>query len=229
MTRLLWDSVGERIFETGVDRGVLYPPSGFGVPWNGLISVNDAPTGGEARPYYLDGIKYINESAPEEFEGTIEAFTYPDEFELCDGSAAVDEGFYARQQERLPFGLSFRTKIGNDVLSTEYAYKIHIIYNALAAPSARAYESMNDTPEAITFSWGITTTPVQLAGLRPSSHFIFDSRELPAYVLTALEDILYGSNTEASRLPDIAEILSLYDYTPGPSDGTFTANFQGSF
>lgn len=176
MTRLDWGATGERYYEVGVDKGVLYLGTDPGVPWNGLISVVEAPTGGEAKPYYLDGIKYLNKTTPEEFGATVEAYTYPEEFTQCDGSAYVGNGLYASQQNRRSFGLAYRTKVGNDVAGTEYAFKVHIIYDAMVSPSERTYSTITDDPEPFNFSWAVTTRPVVTElGLRPTSHFVIDS------------------------------------------------------
>lgn len=214
MTAIVWDAVGERLFETGVDRGVLYLPDengvyGGGVAWNGLISVTATPTGGEATAQYADNIKYLNMVSDEEFGGTIEAFTYPDEFMLCDGSAMPSEGVILGQQGRSQFGFSFRTKIGNDVAGSDLGYKLHLVYGALAAPSEKSYQTVNDSPEAMTFSWEITTTPVPVTGHKHTAHLEIDSTKVDKTKLAALEAILYGEETDAMLpLPDV--VLSMF-------------------
>src|SRR5690606_35515536 len=172
MARVTWDQVGERLYETGVDHGVLYLRNetgdyDTGVAWNGLVSVTESPTGAESNPQYADNIKYLNLVSAEEFGATIEAFTYPEEFAQCDGTAAPAAGVYVGQQPRRTFGLSYRTQVGNDIDGTDHGYKLHLIYGALAAPSEKAYNTINDSPEAITFSWELTTTAVEVPGLKP--------------------------------------------------------------
>jgi hypothetical protein len=199
MTRLLWDQAGERTYETGVDRGVLFPMVNgtytTGVPWNGLVGVTESPGGAEATPLYADNIKYLNLRSTETFGGTIEAYTYPDEFALCDGSAAPAIGMSIGQQNRAQFALCYRTKLGNDTEGEEFGYKIHIIYGATASPSERAYKTVNDSPEAITFSWAIDTTPVSITGFKPTALVTIDSTTVTAPKLTLLEDALYGDDT----------------------------------
>lgn len=215
MTKLNWDQTGERIYETGVDHGVLYPVQEGGVytkgvAWNGLTAVTESPSGAEASPVYADNIKYLNLIAAEEFGATIEAYTYPDEFAECDGSAALTTGVYIGQQKRKTFGLSYRTVVGNDVDSNDYGYKLHLIYGALAAPSEKAYSTINDSPEAITFSWEVTTTPVSVTGFKPTACITIDSTKADKAKLAALEAILYGSETEEARLPlpdEVAELM----------------------
>jgi len=217
MAKLVWDKTGERYYETGVKKGVLYPqePGGTypkGVAWNGLISVAENPSGGEVTPIYADNIKYLNLISAEEFGATIEAYTYPDEFAECDGSAEVTKGVMIGQQTRKPFGLSYVTTLGNDTEGNEYGYKIHIIYGALASPSGKEYTTINDSPEAITFTWEITTTPVDVTGYKPTSCITIDSTKVNPNKLAALEKILYGSDEgEGSdpRLPLPDEIIAL--------------------
>lgn len=237
MTELKWDQVGQRLFETGVDHGVLYLPNAAGIynkgyAWNGLISVTESPSGAEANPQYADNIKYLNLVSAEEFGGTIEAFTYPEQFAECDGTAIPAPGVSVGQQTRKPFGLSYRTRVGNDLSSTDYGYKLHFVYNALAAPTEKAYSTINDSPEAIQFSWEFTTTPVDVPGFKPAATITVDSTSTPADKLEALEAILYGSDTEEPRLPLPEEILTLLAddreaVTPGvpqfnPSTNTIT-------
>lgn len=215
MTALTWDQVGERLYETGVDHGVLYIPNGsgiydFGVAWNGLTTVTESPSGAEASPQYADNIKYLNLVSAEEFGATIEAYTYPDEFGQCDGTAAPSDGVLLGQQGRKTFGLCYRTRLGNDLAGTDYGYKLHLIYGALAAPSEKAYSTINDSPEAITFSWEVATTPVSVAGYKPTSVMVIDSSVVDETALSDLEEILYGSVGVDPRLPLPAEVISLF-------------------
>ena len=194
--RLNWDNAGERLFETGVRNGVLYPfgenKYGKGVAWNGLTAVTESPSGAEATALYADDMKYLNLMSAEEFGATVEAYTYPKEFEACDGSAEVSEGVTIGQQERKTFGMSYRTVIGNDLEGNEHGYKLHLIYGALAAPSERAYSTINDSPEAITFSWEVSTTPVNVPDRKATSLLTIDSTKCDKAKLKQLEDILYG-------------------------------------
>ena len=211
MAVLVWGNIGERYYETGVDRGVLFPTTGDGVPWNGLVSVSEAPSGGEPRLYYFDGFKYLNLATAEEFAATIEAFSAPDEFDKCDGTASIHNGLFITQQKRESFGLSYRTRIGNDVDGTDHGYKIHLVYNALASPSSRANSTLNDSPSPITFSWGITTAPPPITGFKPSAHFVIDSRKTPRAVLGLIEGVLYGNSVANSRLPEVSELMELFE------------------
>lgn len=213
MAKLEWDKTGERFYETGVDHGVLYllGEGGAytkGVAWNGLTAVTESPSGAEATPLYADNIKYLNLMSAEEFGATIEAFTYPEEFAECDGSASIADGVSIGQQTRKTFGLSYRTVIGNDV-DNNLGYKLHLIYGALAAPSEKAYATVNDNPEAITFSWEVTTTPVSVEGFKPTATVTIDSTKCDKTKLAALEAILYGSESEEARLPLPGEIATL--------------------
>lgn len=213
MAKLEWDKTGERLYETGVDHGVLYllGEGGTytkGVAWNGLTAVTESPSGAEATPLYADNIKYLNLMSAEEFGATIEAFTYPEEFAECDGSASIADGVSIGQQTRKTFGLSYRTVIGNDV-DNNLGYKLHLIYGALAAPSEKAYATVNDNPEAITFSWEVTTTPVSVEGFKPTATVTIDSTKCDKTKLAALEAILYGSESEEARLPLPGEIATL--------------------
>jgi hypothetical protein len=219
MVALTWDKVGDRIYETGVDHGVLYVQDaagiyGAGVPWNGLVTVTESRSGAEANPQYADNIKYLNLISAEEFGGTIEAFTYPKEFEICDGTAAPAVGVAVGQQTRRAFGLSYRTRVGNDVAGTDFGYKIHLVYGALAAPTEKAYGTINDSPEAITFSWEITTTPIPVPGFKPSAQMIVDSTEVDAAALASLEDLLYGTATGTPGLPAPSAVIALFATTP---------------
>lgn len=213
MSRLVWDQTGERLYETGVKYGVLYVQEGGiypkGVAWNGLTAVTESPSGAEATPLYADDIKYLNLVSAEEFGATIEAYTYPEEFMVCDGSASLMEGVYIGQQSRKAFGLCYRTVVGNDVVNNEYGYKLHLIYGALAAPSEKAYAAINDSPEAITFSWEVTTTPVSVNGFKPTASVTIDSTKCSAEKLKALEAILYGSEDAEPRLPMPDEIVTI--------------------
>ena len=216
MAKIVWDQTGERLYETGVKNGVLYVQEAGaypkGVAWNGLTAVTESPSGAEATPLYADDIKYLNLISTEEFGATIEAYTYPDEFAACDGSAALVDGVMIGQQARKTFGLCYRTTIGNDTNGNDYGYKLHIIYGALAAPSEKAYATINDSPEAITFSWEVTTTPVNVTGAKPTASITIDSTKADPTKLAALEDILYGKDGEPGnepRLPLPDEIKTL--------------------
>lgn len=214
--KLEWDKSGEHLFETGVDRGVLYPQAADGtypkgVAWNGLTSVSESPSGAEATALWADNIKYLNLYSAEEFGATVEAYTYPDEFAELDGSAEIAPGAMIGQQNRKAFGLCYRTVLGNDIQGNDYGYKIHIIYGAQASPSEKSYETINDSPDAITFSWELNTTPVPVAGHKPTASIVIDSTKCDPDKLAALEEILYGtagqSGTDA-RLPLPAEVIS---------------------
>lgn len=214
MAKIVWDEVGKRIYETGVDHGVLYPVGTGGtypegVAWNGLISVTESPSGAEAEPFYADNIKYLNLMSAEEFGATIEAFTYPDEWVQCDGSAEPLPGLIVGQQTRKTFGLCYRTLLGNDVEGQDYGYKLHLIYGALAAPSEKSYQTINDSPEALTLSWEITTTPVPVPNLKPTASLTINSTLVDPVKLAALETILYGDATNEARLPLPAEVITL--------------------
>lgn len=214
MAKLEWDKTGERFYETGVRQGVLYVAEGGiypkGVAWNGLTAVTESPSGAEATPLYADDIKYLNLISAEEFGATVEAYTYPEEFAQCNGEASLAAGITIGQQPRKTFGMSYRTVLGNDVDNENYGYKIHLIYGAVAAPSEKAYATINDSPEAITFSWELTTTPVSVAGFKPTASLTIDSTKVDAEKLAALEAILYGSDDAEARLPlpdEIAELM----------------------
>lgn len=209
--RLKWDNVGERVFETGVDQGVLYVGTTDGVPWNGLVSVSESPSGASLSEYYIDGIKYLQLLSAEEFVATIEAFTYPDEFSTCDGTLSAGNGLYMTHQPRASFGLSYRSRIGNDVDGIDLGYKIHVVYNALAAPSQRQHSSMGDTVDPYHFSWQLSTKPSNFAGFKPTAHLVIDSRDTPSDLLSQIEDILYGSTSSASRLPSADELIFLFN------------------
>lgn len=217
MARLVWDKTGERLYETGVSQGVLYPQSSGtypkGVVWNGLTTVTESPSGAEATALYAGNIKYLNLFSAEEFGATIEAYTYPDEFMECDGSAQYAKGAYIGQQNRKSFGLCYKTLLGNDTDGQDHGYKLHIIYGAMASPSEKAYATVNDSPEAITFSWEVTTTPVNVTGFEPTATIVIDSTKCDPAKLQDLEDILYGSDEGGSggtepRLPLPDEIAT---------------------
>lgn len=213
MSKLVWDATGQRLYETGVSKGVLFVMNntgvyGKGVAWNGLVNVTESPTGAEASAIYADNIKYLNLLSVEELEASIEAYTYPDEFAECDGSATIATGVTIGQQARKTFAFSYQTKIGND-LNPDAGYKIHIIYGCQAGPSERAYDTVNDSPEAITFSWDITTTPVEVPGFKPTALITIDSTKVPAAKLAELEELLYGTAAEEATLPMPAEIITL--------------------
>ena len=206
MARITWDQVGERFYEAGVDHGVLYLSDSSGAydngyAWNGLTTVTESPSGAESNPQYADNIKYLNLVSAEEFGATIEAFTYPNEFEQCDGTATPRAGIAIGQQGRRMFGLSYRTLVGNDTEGTSLGYKIHLIYGAQAAPSEKAYTTINDSPEALTFSWELSTSPVPVEGYKPTASITIDSRKVPVETLKTFEDILYGTVAKSPRLP----------------------------
>lgn len=215
MAKLVFDAVGSRFFETGVKNGVLFVQGADGeyengVVWNGLTAVTESPSGAEATPLYADDMKYVVLYSTEEFGATIEAYTYPEEFEQCDGSAQLGEGVTIGQQQRKSFGLVYKTVIGNDVQGQDLGYKIHIIYGAKAAPSEKAFATINDSPEAVTFSWEVSTVPVPVEGHRPTSTLVIDSTKVDAEKLAAIEDKLFGSDSEESTLPlpnEIADML----------------------
>lgn len=214
MSKLVWDKTGERLYETGVKQGVLYPQAAGGtypkgVAWNGLTNITESPSGAEATALYADDIKYLNLVSAEEFGGTIEAYTYPDEFAECDGSAALTEGVFIGQQDRKTFGLCYRTTLGNDVDSNGHGYKLHLIYGALAAPSEKAYATINDSPEAITFSWEFKTTPVNVAGHKPTASLTIDSTKVSETKMAALEKVLYGDSDVEARLPLPDEVIQI--------------------
>jgi hypothetical protein len=235
MTKLAWDQTGERLYETGVDRGVLYLPNNAGVydsgfAWNGLTTLTESPSGAEANPQYADNIKYLTLMSVEEFGGTIEAFTYPDEFAQCDGTASPQAGVAIGQQPRSKFGLSYRTKVGND-LNSEAGYKLHLVYNALAAPSEKAYATVNDSPEAMAFSWDFTTYAVEVGTIsgttyKPTASMVIDSTKVSASALASLEDTLYGTVGQDPRLPTPAEVIAFFSgtvTTVTPTQPTYNA------
>lgn len=214
MAKIVWDKTGERIYETGVEQGVLYNIDergaySKGVPWNGLTAVTESPSGAEATPLYADNIKYLELQSAEEFGATIEAYTYPDEFGECDGTASIGQGIIIGQQSRKIFGLSYKTVVGNDVKNNDYGYKLHLIYGAKAAPSEKAYSTINDSPEAITFSWEVTTTPVPVTDHKPTSTLVIDSTKVGEGVMKKIEDVLYGTEDAEPRLPLPDEVLTI--------------------
>lgn len=227
MSRIAWDQTGERYYETGVSKGVLYPERNLdgsfmgGVPWNGLTAVTESPSGAESTALYADDIKYLNLISNEEFGGTIEAYTYPDAFMECDGSAEIVKGVVIGQQSRKTFGLCYRTTLGNDTENNDYGYKLHLIYNALAAPSEKGFSTINDSPEAITFSWEITTTPVNVTGFKPTACLTIDSTKVSSAKLAKLEAILYGDDESQPRLPlpdEVAALLGGDDELEAPTE-----------
>lgn len=211
--KLSWDNSGERFYETGVKNGVLYVQNAGkypkGVAWNGLTAVTESPSGAEATPLYADDIKYLELTSEEEFGGTIEAYTYPDEFAECDGSAELATGVKISQQKRKAFGLAYRTTLGNDEDGNDHGYKLHLVYGCKAAPSEKAYATINDSPEAITFSWEFTTTPVAVTGHKPTAHIEIDSTKADPTCLAALEAKLFGSQSEDPQLPLPDEVKTL--------------------
>lgn len=215
MAKIVWDQSGQRLYETGVKMGVLYvqDESGAypkGVAWNGLTAVNETPSGAEATPLYADDIKYLNLRSAEDFGATIEAYMYPEEFEKCDGSAELAPGVKIGQQARNAFGLCYRTVLGNDIAGNDYGYKLHIIYGATAAPSEKSYATINDSPEAITFSWEVNCTPVEVEGFKPTASLVIDSSKVDPEKLAALEAKLYGDESTEAMLPLPAEIAAMF-------------------
>ncbi len=214
MPALVWDLVGERFYETGVDHGVLYIPDdqgvySNGVAWNGLTTVTESPSGAEPNAQYADNIKYLNLISVEEFGATLEAFTYPPEFAEFDGLGVPAPGVFVGQQPRKTFGLSYRTKVGNDLASDSYGYKLHLVYGCIATPSEKAYNTINDSPEAIAFSWDISTTPVPVSGYKPTSLIVVDSTVVSAASMTALEAELYGGEASEAKLPLPDDVITL--------------------
>ena len=227
MSKIKWDETGKRFYETGVDHGVLYPIDGEGkysngVPWNGLISVTETPSGAEPNNLYADNIKYLVLVGAEDFGYSIESYFYPDEFAACDGSAEPVPGMTIGQQARKVFGLAYRSKLGNDVEGQEHGYKLHLLYGGLASPSERGYQTVNDSPDAITFNWEVTTTPVDVPGFKPTACVIIDSTKVKAEKLAALEEILFGKDPTSEgasdganpRLPMPAEVIELLKDAP---------------
>lgn len=214
MAKLVFNNVGERLFETGVKNGVLYVMGDDGtyengVVWNGLTAVTESPSGAETTPLYADDVKYVVIYAAEEFGATVEAYTYPEEFEECDGSASIFEGITIGQQTRKSFGMCYKTSVGNDVQGQDFGYKIHIIYGAKAAPSEKSYSTINDSPEAVTFSWELSTVPVPVEGFNPTATMVIDSTRVPAEKMTLIENKLYGTEDTEATLPLPGELLAL--------------------
>lgn len=215
MSKLVWDQIGERKYETGVDRGVIYPQEAGAYPkgaaWNGLSAVTESPSGAEPTPLYANNHKYVELMSTEEFGGTIEAYMYPDEFAECDGLKEVEgvPGAYVAQQTRKPFGFTYRTILGNDTEKNKHGYKLHIVYGAMATPSEKAYNTVNEDPEVEPMSWEFSTTPVEIEGYDPTSHLVFDSTKVDADKLAALEAVLYGSESEEARLPLPSELVTI--------------------
>lgn len=214
MSTLTWDGVGEKVYETGIDRGVLYIPNAgvydTGVAWNGLVSVTESPSGGEPNNQYADNIKYLTLRSAEEFNATLEAFIYPDEFAVFDGQAEPQPGVLLGQQSRASFGLSYRTKVGNDVDGVDHGYKLHLLYGCSVSPSEKAYQTINDSPEAITFSWELTTEPAAVTGFSPVSLITVDSVDADPTNLAALEDLLWGDGVTTPSLPTPDELITLF-------------------
>lgn len=242
MARLIWDSPETRLYETGLDQGVLYLNNSYGIPWNGLTAVNETPDGGAVTSYYLDGVKYLNTIGGEDFKATVEAYTYPKEFEACQGMQPIQQGLIGTAQPRIPFGLSYRTKVGS-AIDSDLGYKIHIVYNAMIAPSNRNNVTITDKIDANTFSWDVVATPVYIPGHKPTAHLIVDSRYADPDILDQLEGLLYGSDTLPSHLPSIQNLIDMIvengtiNITDN-GDGTwtaigpneyFTVNEDGSF
>lgn len=217
MSALVWDQSSERLYETGVDRVVLYPVTnnayGTGVAWNGLTAVNESPSGAEPSDIYADNIKYLTLRSAETFGATIEAYTYPDEFAECDGSATVATGVTIGQQTRKSFGLCYRTLVGNDTDGQDHGYKLHLIYGCTASPSEKSYQTVNDSPEAITFSWEVSTTPVNVKGHKPTAQLIVDSTKVDKAKLDTLEAQLYGGESSDPKLPTPAEVIAIFATT----------------
>lgn len=211
--KLVWDKSGERFYETGVSNGVLYPRKEGkytqGVVWNGLTAVNESPSGAEPTALYADNIKYLNLMSAEEFSASIEAYTYPDEFEACQGNEEIGDGITVGQQDHVPFGLSYKTLIGNDDDGNGHGYKLHLVYNCLAQPSEKSYATVNDSPEAITFSWEVSTTPEDVPGKKPTALITIDSRKTKPEVLKAIEDVLYGTENKEPMLPTPTELIEI--------------------
>lgn len=216
MPKLEWDKIGERTYETGVDRGVLYPVNdsgtyGTGVAWNGLTNVDESPSGADVTDLYANNNKYLSLRAAETFGATVQAYTYPDEFAVCDGSATLVEGVTIGQQTRKPFGLCYRTLIGNDTKNTDYGYKIHLVYGCTASPSSKSRNTVNESPEALEFSWELSTTPVNVTGFKPTATLEIDSTKVSEKVLKAIEDAIYGDTSNDARLPLPDEVKSIME------------------
>lgn len=232
MTKLTWGDFGQRFYESGADRGVLYVDGLAPAAWNGLTAVSEAPTGGEATPYYFDGYKFLNIASAEEYEATIEAYSAPPEFSRCDGTGTLHAGLFITQQPRKSFSFCYRTLIGNDIDALEHGYKIHLVYNALSGPSSRSYKTVSNSVEPLVFSWPITTLPPAMLGFKPSAHVIIDSRQTSDAMLHQIEDILYGTDTTPPSLPTPQELAIMFaeDYPFNVADmgnGHYTAEGYG--
>ena len=228
MSRVIWGQVGKRSFEAGIDRGVLYVENSFGVPWNGLTSVNETPTGGEPRPYYLDGVKYLNLAAKEEFEATINALSAPPEFAVCDGTKSLGRGLFATQQKRKQFDFTYRTLVGNDIQGTDHGYKIHLVYNALAKPSSRNQQTITRSSTPLALSWAVSTIPEIHDGMLPTSHFVVDSRTTHPFIMTYLESVLYGMPGTDPRMPSVKELVAIFNFPVDDLDVTLNLIGIGS-
>lgn len=226
MSRLIWNAVGTRFYEAGVDRGVLFLDGQPGVAWNGLTGVSENTSGGTSKPYYQDGVKYLNLGTTEEFEATITAFTYPLAFGACDGTASPRPGFYLTQQRRQSFGLAYRTIVGNDVMGNDHAYKIHLVYNALAEPSDKGTSTVGHDSEIANFSWKITTKPIAIPGYSRTAHMILDSRLINPITMGRLEDMIYGSESSTAYLPTFDQLIAELDDPVGYS---LTINGDGTY
>lgn len=225
MSRLSWNSAGERRFSAGVDRGVLYVGSHPGVPWNGLLAVSETPNGGEIISTFFDGIKISHRASRSEFKAKIEAFTYPDEFAECDGTASLGNGLFATQQRKSSFGLSYRVGLGNDQKGTDYGYRVHLVYNALAKVSEVTHATISDTITPESFGWDISTKPPLISGVAPTSHFVIESNDTPDPLLNDIEDILYGTDVQDPRLPSIEELMYMFtSYSVSSFDGGFVGD-----
>jgi hypothetical protein len=234
MPALVWDLVGERFYETGVDHGVLYIPDttgvySTGVAWNGLTTVTESPSGAEPNAQYADNIKYLNLISVEEFGATVDAFTYPPEFQQFDGLGVPAPGVVVGQQPRKTFGLSYRTRVGNDSVGDAYGYKLHLVYGCIATPSEKAYNTINDSPEAIAFSWTISTTPVPVTGFKPTALIVVDSAEVDSTALSSLEDLLYGGDAAEASLPLPDDVLALFGTAGAPSASGATEGAPGAW
>lgn len=229
MTRIAWGAVGDKTFQTGVDRGVLYPQGDDGVAWNGLISISESPSGGDVTPYYIDGTIYGIDATPADYAATVEAYTYPDEFEVCDGTVALTtNGLYAGYQTRKKFNLSYRTMVGDDVDGALSSYIIHLVYNAYASPTQRDYRTLQSTAEATTFTWDIQAVPVAIPDGRPTGHLMIKSSETSAEILAAVESILYGSDSFAPRMPMPDELVTIFTGSAPTDEIIVTDNGDGT-
>lgn len=235
MTRIAWSEPGTRVFEAGVDRGVLYIGDNVGVPWTGLIGVRSSRSGGDPRPIFVDGVKVSNHAALEKFEGSIEAYTYPTQFEICDGVANLENGLRARHQRRHPFSLAYRTRVGDELKELDLGYKIHILYNLSAQPSEQENETLGEEIDPMTFVWDITARPEIVEGLVPTAYFVIDSRDVPTELLATIENMLYGDSEQDASLPSAGELVFLFDSyndlvydAGGPLSPVFSIHDAGS-